>query len=417
TSVCGGWVREAQRFTPALRPLVFGDLPDHERAAAVAGLGPGDVLVVSYTFLARERELLSGRPFATLVLDEAQAIKNAQTERAKAARALQADVRIVLSGTPLENHVGELWSLFQVAVPGLLGSWELFRQRFALPIERGDSAERREALSRVLRPFLLRRTKKEVAADLPPRTEIDEYVEPSRAERELYEQARLAAVARVKGVAGSMSPEKARFEVLAAITRLRLVSCHPALYDPDSTVPSSKLERTLELLAQLREEGHRALVFSQFTSHLGLVRRALEDAGMRVLYLDGGTPGGERQALVDAFQAGEADHFLISLKAGGFGLNLTAADFVLHLDPWWNPAVEDQASDRAHRIGQTRPVTVIRLIARKTIEEQILSLHAQKRELVASILDGSGAAGGLDTADLVRLIEDSAFGISVDAAE
>ena len=406
TSVCGNWVREAQRFAPDLRPLVFGE---GDRAEVVEGLGPRDVLIVSYTFLARERELLTSKRFATLVLAEAQAIKNPQTERAKAARALQADVRIALSGTPLENHVGELWSLFQVAVPGLLGSWEQFRQRFGLPIERDGDVERKLALSRVLRPFLLRRTKQEVATELPERTEIDDFVELSREERELYEQARLAAVARVKGVAGSMPPEKARFEVLAAITRLRLASCHPALYDPDSIVESSKLERAIELLVQLREEGHRALVFSQFTKHLGLVRDAAEKAGLNVLYLDGQTPGGKRQELVDAFQAGEADHFFISLKAGGSGLNLTAADFVLHLDPWWNPAVEDQASDRAHRIGQTRPVTVIRLIARKTIEEQILSLHAQKRDLVASILDGSDRAGALGTDDLIALIEGAAL--------
>jgi len=407
TSVCGNWVREAERFAPGLRPVIFGE---GDRAGTVEGLGPRDLLIVSYSYLSREQELLCGKRFATLILDEAQAIKNAQTERAKAARALQADVRVALSGTPLENHVGELWSLFRVTVPGLLGSWEQFRHRFGLPIERDGDAERKAALSRVLRPFLLRRTKQEVASELPARTDIDDFVELSKAERELYEQARLAAVARVKGAAGSMPPEKARFEVLAAITRLRLASCHPALYDPESTVPSSKLERAVELLVQLREEGHRALVFSQFTTHLGLVRDAAEAAGLRVLYLDGQTPGSKRQELVDAFQSGEADHFFISLKAGGFGLNLTAADFVLHLDPWWNPAVEDQASDRAHRIGQTRPVTVIRLIARKTIEEQILSLHAQKRELVASILNGSDHAGAIGTDDLVRLIEGSVAG-------
>jgi len=404
TSVCGNWVREAARFAPPLRPVIFGE---GDRAATVAGLGPRDVLVVSYTYLARERELLCGRRFSTLVLDEAQAIKNPQTERAKAARALQADVRVALSGTPLENHVGELWSLFRVTVPGLLGSWEQFRHRFGLAIERDGDADRKAALSRIFRPFLLRRTKLEVASELPARTEVDELVELSRTERELYEQARLAAVARIKGLAGSMPPAKARFEVLAAITRLRLAACHPALYDPDSAVPSSKLERAVELLAELRAEGHRALVFSQFTKHLGLVREALEAAGLRVLYLDGQTPGARRQELVDAFQSGEADHFLISLKAGGFGLNLTAADFVLHLDPWWNPAVEDQASDRAHRIGQTRPVTVIRLVSHGTIEERILSLHAHKRELVESILEGADHAGALGTDELVHLIESS----------
>lgn len=410
TSVCGNWVREAERFAPGLRPIVFGDILEGEREAALAALGPGDLLIVSYTFLVRERERLTPLRFGTLILDESQAIKNPQTERAKAARALDAEVRIALSGTPLENHVGELWSLFQVVVPGLLGSWEQFRHRFAIPIEREGDPERRAALSRVLRPFLLRRTKAEVAAELPARTEIEDFIELSRAERDLYEQARLAAVARVRGLVGSMPAEKARFEVLAAITRLRLASCHPALYDSESKVPSSKLTRVIEILTQLKEEGHRALVFSQFTRHLALVREAVRAAGMRSLYLDGQTPGSQRQDLVDAFQRGEADHFLISLKAGGSGLNLTAADFVLHLDPWWNPAVEDQASDRAHRIGQTRPVTVVRLIARRTIEEQILALHAQKRELVSAILDGADRAAALDTGALIELIESSVAG-------
>jgi len=410
TSVVGNWVREAERFAPDLRPIVLGSRSEADRAEALEKLGPRDMLVVSYSFLARDRERLSGIRFGTLILDEAQAIKNPQTERAKAARAMQAEVRFALTGTPLENHVGDLWSLFRVTVPGLLGSWEQFRHRFGLPIERDGSAERREALSRTLRPFLLRRTKKEVAAELPARTELNELVELSRAERELYEQARIAAVARVKGLAGTLPPEQTRFEILAAITRLRLAACHPKLYDPDATVASSKLARVVELLLELREEGHRALVFSQFTKHLALVREAVEKAGLSALYLDGQTPGGKRQSLVDAFQAGEGDLFLISLKAGGAGLNLTGADFVLHLDPWWNPAVEDQASDRAHRIGQQKPVTVIRLIARLTIEEQILALHSQKRELVSSILTGSDHAGSLDTNALIELIEQAATG-------
>jgi SNF2 family DNA or RNA helicase len=230
-------------------------------------------------------------------------------------------------------------------------------------------------------------------------------VDLSAEERRLYGEARLAAVARVSGVDASVPPEQRRFEILAAITRLRLCACHPRLYDASSKLPSSKLARLVELLAELKDEGHRALVFSQFTSQLGLAREALEAAGIRFLQLDGSTPAAARQQRVDAFQAGEADAFLISLKAGGTGLNLTAADYVIHLDPWWNPAVEDQATDRAHRIGQTRPVTVLRLIAKGTIEESILGLHAQKRELVASVLEGSDGGVRLDAAALLALLD------------
>jgi SNF2 family DNA or RNA helicase len=359
---------------------------------------------VSYGLLVRDAELLAATRFATLVIDEAQALKNAGTRRARAARRLDAGFRIALSGTPFENHLGELWSLFAIIFPGLLGSWEQFRERFAGPVERGKDPEARAALSRVLRPFLLRRTKQEVARELPARTEIQLPVALSKEEWELYEDARLAAVAELDRQGKTVRDEQRRFQVLAALTRLRLLASHPRLYDGTSQVASSKLRRLLELCDELRREGHRALVFSQFTSHLALVREALDAAGHRLLYLDGATPAKQRAKLIAEFQAGDADVFLISLKAGGTGINLTAADYVIHLDPWWNPAVEDQATDRAHRIGQTRPVTVYRLIARGTIEEQILSMHGDKRALVAGVLDGTDAAARLTTKDLMALL-------------
>ena len=337
------------------------------------------------------------------MLDEAQAVKNAQTHRARAARSLRAEFRVALSGTPLENHLGELWSLFATVFPGLLGSWDQFRDRFASPIERGQDPEARAALARVIRPFLLRRTKQEVARELPARTEIVVPIALSEQERALYEDARLAAVAELADMKG-LRDEQRRFQVLAALTRLRLLASHPRLHDRSSPVASSKLRRLIELIAELRAEGHRALVFSQFTSHLALVREALTEAGIPALYLDGATPAAQRRRTVQAFQAGEADAFLISLKAGGTGLNLTAADYVFHLDPWWNPAVEDQATDRAHRIGQDRPVTVYRLIARGTIEDKILALHADKRALIAGVLEGTSAAARLTTRDLLALI-------------
>jgi SNF2 family DNA or RNA helicase len=375
-----------------------------DRTKCLAKLGERDVLIVSYGLLVRDAAQLAAVSFGTLVVDEAQALKNPSTRRARAARQLQAGFRIALSGTPLENHLGELWSLFSIVFPGLLGSWDQFRERFAFRIERGKDPDAQAALSRVIRPFLLRRTKQEVARELPPRTEIQVPVALSEEEWALYEDARLAAVAELGDQGKGVRDEQQRFQVLAALTRLRLLASHPRLYDAESALASSKMRRLLELLEELRSEGHRALVFSQFTSHLALVREELDRAGFTYLYLDGSTPAVERAKRIASFQNGEGEVFLISLKAGGTGINLTAADYVIHLDPWWNPAVEDQATDRAHRIGQTRPVTVYRLITRGTIEEQILSLHSDKRALVASVLEGTNAAARLTTKDLLALL-------------
>ncbi len=406
TSVCFNWVREAARFAPSLKVHAYGEA---ERESLLAGLGARDVVVVSYTLLAREAARFAEVSFATLVLDEAQAVKNPDTVRAKAVRALKAEARIALSGTPVENRLSELWSLFRLVFPGLLGSRESFRERFAGPIERTKDPVARAALARVVRPFLLRRTKAEVARELPPRLETVVPITLSEGERRLYEDTRLAALARLKDAEG---PRK-RFEVLAALTRLRLAACHPRLVDADSPLPSSKLERLLEVVDTLRGEGSRALVFSQFVKHLALVREALEARGVSLQYLDGQTPAAERETRVAAFQRGEGDVFLISLKAGGTGLNLTAADHVLHLDPWWNPAVEDQATDRAHRIGQTKPVTVTRLISEGTIEEAILALHEEKRDLASSLLSEADGAAALSTEQLLALLR---YGPEAEAA-
>ncbi|HSD88270.1 MAG TPA: DEAD/DEAH box helicase, partial [Kofleriaceae bacterium] len=403
TSVAINWVNELKRFAPSLRPVLYTE--QAERKSSLRTLKPGDVVIASYGLLVRDAAELAATRFATLVVDEAQALKNPATQRAKAARALDAELRIALTGTPLENHLGELWSLFAIVFPGLLGSWEQFRERFATPIEKTKDPEARAALARVIQPFLLRRTKAEVARELPARSEIEVPIALSDDEVELYEDARLAAVAELTTKGKGMRDEQRRFQVLAALTRLRLLASHPKLYDATSKVPSSKLKRAVELLDELRSEGHRALVFSQFTSHLGLVREALDVAGFSTLYLDGSTPPKTRAALIDRFQAGEGDAFLISLKAGGTGINLTAADYVLHLDPWWNPAVEDQATDRAHRIGQTKPVTVYRLISRGTIEQKIVLLHRDKRALVAGVLEGTDVAARLTAKDLMSLLE------------
>ncbi|MEM9368041.1 MAG: DEAD/DEAH box helicase [Planctomycetota bacterium] len=404
TSVGDNWLRETHRFAPSLNPVLYRHA---EREKLVTSAQSGDVVIVSYQLLQRDAEVFAKRAWHTLVLDEAQFIKNSQTKTAQAIRGLQADWRLGLSGTPLENHLGELWSLFRTLSPGLLGSWQRFRSRFAEPIERHNDEERREALARMVRPFILRRTKDKVLKELPPRTEITLRAELSEQERQLYEDTRLAALAELSGPSdgGAVAGEgQKRIQTLAWLTRLRQLSCHPSLVEPTWTGSSAKLDLFLTLVDELREGDHRALVFSQFVKHLSVIRRALDKRGIAYQYLDGSTPSSERQERVDAFQKGEADLFLISLKAGGTGLNLTAADYVLHLDPWWNPAVEDQATDRAHRIGQQRPVTVYRLVAESTIEEQILQLHADKRELVAGVLDGTDAAGRLKTEDLINLI-------------
>lgn len=404
TSVGENWLRETQRFTPTLNAYLYRDA---DRAGLIESAGPGDLVIVSYQLLQRDAKRFASRSWHTLVLDEAQFIKNSQTKTSQAIRRIDADWRIGLSGTPLENHLGELWSLFRTLSPGLLGSWERFRQRFADPIERRKDDQRRQSLARLVRPFILRRTKDKVLRELPPRTEITLQAELSPLERRVYEDARLAALAELSGVGvGEQQEGQQRIRTLAWLTRLRQLACHPRLVDATWKKSSAKLELLMSLVEELREGEHRALVFSQFVKHLTLVREALDQQGVTYQYLDGATPAKERQRRVDAFQAGEGELFLISLRAGGTGLNLTGADYVLHLDPWWNPAVEDQATDRAHRIGQERPVTVYRLVAEGTIEEQILSLHADKRELVAGVLDGTDRAASMDTADLIRLIKE-----------
>ena len=402
TSVGDNWGDEAAKFAPALR-IISHRGPD--RVALLSSLGPGDVLVTSYDIATLDREALEAVPFATLVIDEAQAIKNSSTQRAMAVRSIGARFRLALTGTPIENRLGELWSLFDVIAPGLLGTPDQFRARFALPIERYADDARRESLSRLVAPFLLRRRKDQVAPELPPRTEIVRPVELSDAERLTYEAERMNALA---ALAKSGAFEgRARFAVLAAITRLRLLACDPALVLRRETGISSKTAALLDVLEDVKGSGGRALVFSEFTSYLDRVGAALAEHSIDSLRLDGATPAKERARLVAAWQGGNQLVFLISRKAGGTGLNLTAADWVVHLDPWWNPAVEDQATDRAHRIGQTRPVTAVRLVSQGTIEQRVLAMHGRKRTLAAGILDGTHVGAALEVDELVALLRET----------
>jgi SNF2 family DNA or RNA helicase len=400
TSVCHNWMLEAARFAPKLRVRMLAAASD--RTALVEALVPGDVLVASYGLLHTESDLLASRRFAVAVFDEAQNLKNADTRRAQASKRIEADFRLALSGTPVENRLEELWSLYDTVTPGLLGSRESFHRRFASPIEKGFGGHARQALKTLVRPYLLRRTKAAVLAELPSRTEITLEIEPGDEERAFYEALRRKALDAL-GAAVSTGGQQ-RIRILAEIMRLRRAACHPALIDAGTGLQSAKLAALLDLTAELIANRHRALVFSQFTGHLDLVEAALKAEGVRLLRLDGSTPVKERARRVEAFQSGEGELFLISLKAGGAGLNLTGADYVIHLDPWWNPAVEDQATDRAHRIGQTLPVTVYRLVLKDSIEEKILALHATKRALSADFLDGTDQAGALGEEELMALI-------------
>ena len=399
TSVLHNWQQELKRFAPALTVKILNQ-QGADRQQLVSGADAGDVVLSTYGLLVTEGELLSQRNWSTIVLDEAHTIKNRDTQTSKAAMQLQADFRLMLTGTPLQNHLSEIWNLFQFANPGLLGSFQQFTDRFILPIERDHDQDRQRLLRRLLSPFLLRRTKDDVLNELPEKTEITLRIDLSADEQALYDNLRQQAIANLE------EGSKSALQTLAEITRLRQAACHPRLINEKLKIPSSKTAAFLHLAEELRQSGHRALVFSQFTSHLALIREALDKQDIPYLYLDGSTSSAERDRLVRQFQTGDEPLFLISLKAGGLGLNLTAADYVVHLDPWWNPAVEEQASDRAHRIGQERPVTVYRLIAAGTIEEKIIRLHQNKRSMADALLQDADMYAQISADDVIRLLRE-----------
>lgn len=401
TSVCFNWMREVEKFAPDLTASMYRET---DRSDFLDSVGPNQVVVCSYGLALRDADRLAKVKWGSMVLDEAQAIKNSRSKTSIAINTIPAKWKVALTGTPVENHLGELWSLFHVVSPGVLGGWDQFRNRFASPIEKENDDDRRNALRTRLTPFILRRTKGQVLKDLPPRTEMNLVVELSPAERAIYDQVRMSALGEVDSIAKLPDIQDQRFRILALLTRLRQIACHPGLVHDTWTEGSAKLTQLSETLLQLKEEGHRVLIFSQFVKHLALIRDMLDQEKITYQYLDGSTPAAARQQQVDLFQNGDATAFLISLKAGGTGLNLTAADYVIHMDPWWNPAVEDQATDRAHRIGQDKPVMVYRIIAQNTIEEEILRLHDTKRDLVAGILDGTHSAAKLSTDDLIQLL-------------
>jgi superfamily II DNA or RNA helicase len=389
TSLIQNWKREFSRFAPHLAVAVWHG---KERRAEGAGLSSADVIITSYSLLIREHARWSQLSFHYLVLDEAQAIKNPRAAAREAACSLDAQHRLCLSGTPVENHLGDLWSLFDFLMPGLLGSAAEFHTGYRVPIEQERNEAQMQALRRIVTPFILRRTKDEVATDLPPKSLLVRAIQLRGDQRQLYESIRLAAHADVRRVVRTKGMSGSTIAILDALMKLRQVCCDPRLVRVTSArrvTQSAKLEFFFRLLTGELAARRRILVFSQFTSMLGLIAQGLEERGIGYLMLTGATA--DRQRKVDAFQAGLVDVFLISLKAGGTGLNLTSADTVIHYDPWWNPAAQAQATDRAHRIGQTRPVFVHQLIVAGSVEERMLELQRQKQQLATDLVGGAAA--------------------------
>jgi superfamily II DNA or RNA helicase len=379
-SLVFNWKQEAERFTPRLRVL---DLTGADRTERLAHIPDHDLVLTTYGTLRRDAPALKEIAFDTIILDEAQSIKNPETASAKAARLLNGTYRLALTGTPIENHVGDLWSILQFLNPGLLGTATVFRANVAA----NSDTESLQVISKALRPFILRRTKEQVAPELPPKTEQTIYCELEGDQRRLYVGLRDHYRNALLGRIDDLGIEQSRMHILEALLRLRQAACHPGLIDKKRRAESSsKVDSLVAQLIEVVSEGHKVLVFSQFTTFLAIVKKELETNKLVYEYLDGQTR--DRQACVQRFQEDETcSIFLISLKAGGLGLNLTRAEYVFLLDPWWNPAVEAQAIDRSHRIGQTRHVFAYRLISRGTVEEKIVELQKSKRDLADAIIN------------------------------
>ncbi|TPV96367.1 MAG: DEAD/DEAH box helicase [Myxococcales bacterium FL481] len=395
TSLVGNWRRELGRFAPTLKVLVLHGPRRHDRFEDVDA---SDVVITTYPLLIRDIERYAQLGFSSIVLDEAQAIKNTRSQAHQAVRVLEGETRICLTGTPIENNLEELRALFDVLMPGYLGDAASFRTRYRQPIERFGHQDRLDTLRRRVAPFVLRRVKDDVLTELPPKTETVRTVELGGQQRDLYESIRVAAHASVRGVVKKKGIAASTIDILGALMKLRQVCCDPRLVPVEAAVhvaESAKLEALIDMVLELRAAGRRMLVFSQFTSMMALISEALAAAGVEHLSLTGATR--DRQGLVDDFEAGRGDVFLISLKAGGTGLNLTSADTVIHYDPWWNPAAQAQATDRAHRMGQRKPVFVYKLIVAGSVEEKMMGLQQRKAALADGLL--STQSGGLELSD------------------
>ncbi|MFE5670965.1 DEAD/DEAH box helicase [Agromyces sp. NPDC056523] len=406
TSVASNWVHEAARFTPGLRVASVTGTRATQRRRLAEVAADADVVVTTYAVLRLEAEAFAALEWGGLILDEAQFVKNAATKVHDAARAIRAPFRLAVTGTPLENHLGELWAILRIVAPGLFPSRRAFDERYRRPVEDDRNIERLERLRRRIRPLVLRRTKEAVAPELPPKQEQVLEVELAPEHRRLYDMVLQRERQKLLGLVDDL--DRQRFIVYRSLTLLRMLALDATLIDAErhAGIASAKLDALFEQLDDVLAEGHRALVFSQFTSFLGRVAGRLDAAGVPYAYLDGSTPARGRDDEIARFRSGEASVFCISLKAGGFGLNLTEADYVFLLDPWWNPASEAQAVDRAHRIGQEQHVMVYRLVAAGTIEEKVMALKARKGALAASVLDDDGLGSAqLDADDLRELLE------------
>jgi SNF2 family DNA or RNA helicase len=387
------WQAEAKRIAPTLHVLT---LQGADRANDFSRMPDHDVVLTTYPLLWRDLAALAAQPFHLLILDEAQTVKNAASRSANAVRRLQARHRLCITGTPLENHLGELWTQFDFLMPGFLGDARSFARLWRRPIEVNGETLRAQMLAQRVRPFILRRCKEDVAAELPPRTEVIKRVQLRGLQRDLYESVRVAADEHVRRILQRKGFAGSQITILDALLKLRQVCCDPNLIKgikPSKTMERAKLEMLRDMLPALVAEGRRILVFSQFTEMLGLIETELVSMQLPWLALTGKTPPAARGAVVAQFQEKNIPILLISLKAGGVGLNLTAADTVIHIDPWWNPAVEEQATARAHRIGQAQTVFVYKLVVEGSIEERILELQARKAALAEAVL---GSDGGLE---------------------
>lgn len=405
TSLLFNWQAEARRMAPSLRVHVWHG-PDRQQAAD--SLAQHDLVLSTYPLVWRDIDQLAAQPFHTLILDEAQTVKNAASRAAAAVRRIPARHRLCLTGTPLENHLGELWSQFDFLMPGFLGDLRAFQRQWRDPIEKNGETARAALLAARVRPFILRRRKSEVATELPPKTEVIQRVRLEGKQKALYESVRVAADELVRRALTKQGFEGAHISILDALLKLRQVCCDPWLLKGlrlPRTMERAKLDWLCDAIPALVDEGRRVLVFSQFTEMLQLLAERLTDMALPHLQLTGETPPGARGEVVRRFQAQEVPLMLLSLKAGGVGLNLTAADTVIHIDPWWNPAVAQQATDRAHRLGQTLPVTVYQVVVEGSIEERILALQARKSALADSVLGHDPAqASKFSLADLEALL-------------
>ncbi|MDQ1288354.1 MAG: hypothetical protein QG622_1919 [Actinomycetota bacterium] len=403
TSVVANWAREAARFAPGLVTATITETSAKRGGTLAEAVGDADLVITSYTLFRLEHADYTALPWSGLVLDEAQAVKNHQSIGYRCARDLPAPFKVAVTGTPVENNLMELWSLMSITAPGLFGSAARFADHYRSGIERGGDPELLAQLRRRLRPLMLRRTKDLVAADLPDKQEQVIDVQLSPRQRALYDKYLHRERQKVLGLLGDL--RRNRFEIFRSLTLLRQAALDVALVDPaHAKVGSTKLDVLMEQLRDIAGEGHRVLVFSQFTRFLAVTKKRLDSAGIEYCYLDGTTR--DRPSVIERFRTGKAPVFLISLKAGGTGLNLTEADYVVLLDPWWNPATEAQAIDRVHRIGQTRKVMVYRLVARNTIEDKVMALKASKSALISSVLDsGDLASGALDEKDIRALLD------------